>query len=149
VPFNLKVVGSIADAEAQDLTVSGVAYTPYRPVNFCANAESLVSRYDNDIILTWSARMRSEGAGLGIPGVALSTTTREGFFEVEVYVNSILVRTTTAIDAITWTYTSAMNITDNGALVDEITFKLSNYLFNIATNLTYRSIQTIVVCRKN
>ena len=149
VPFNLKVVGNIADAEAQDLTVSGVAYTPYRPVNFCANAESFAARYDADIVLTWSARMRSEGAGLGIPGVTLSTTTREGFFEVEVYVNSILVRTVTAIDAITWTYTSAMNITDNGALADEITFKLSNYLFNIATNLTYRSIQTIVVCRKN
>jgi hypothetical protein len=149
VPYNIRASGFIADAEAQDLTIVGVALTPYKPVNLCANDESTAARYDTDIILTWDARMRSEGAGFGIPGVVLPTNTREGLFEIEVYVNSVLVRTATAIDAVTYTYTEAFNIADNGALASEVVFKLSNYILDTVTNLTYESAQTTVSCAKN
>lgn len=82
----------------------------------------------NDIILTWSARKRGVGAGIGVPGVILSASEHEGLFKIEVYVNDVLVRTTSDIDALTWTYTEAMNIEDNGALANEIEFRLYNYI---------------------
>ena len=147
VPHNARAVGFIADAQVQDLTITGVAFTPYRPVNFTANGGSFAARYDTDIVLEWAARVRAAGAGYGIPGVVLPTNTREGYFEIEVYVSSILVRTETAINAETWTYTSTMNTTDNGTLASEITFKILNYI--LTNTITYESTQTTVVCNKN
>jgi hypothetical protein len=38
------------------------------------------------------------------------------------------VRTKTDIDDLSWTYTEAMNISDNGGLANEIIFKLKNYI---------------------
>ena len=97
----------------------------------------------NDIVLTWSARKRGTGAGIGVPGVILPASDHEGLFKIEVYVNDILVRTITGIDALTWTYTEAMNIEDNGALADEIEFRLYNYID------LYISNAVTVIVKKN
>lgn len=75
----------------------------------------------------------------------LAESDREGLFEVEVWVNTVLVRTTTAIDAATWTYTAAMNNADNGSLANLVTFKLLNY--RTESGYTYESDQVEVVCR--
>lgn len=149
VPYNLKNVGSIAEALAIDLSITGVAKTPFKPTNFDANGVSFASRYTNggDIVLTWTPRKRGEGAGVGSPGVILAETDREGFFEIEVWVSAALVRTIIAIDAVTWTYTDAMNVSDNGTPADIITFQIVNYLEE--SGITYTSTENEVICKKN
>ena len=144
IPYNSKRVGSISDATAQALSIIGRPLIPYIPVNFQANGNT--SRYTTDVVLTWSARKRGEGAGIGIPGTVLSTTGYEGLFEIEVWVNDVLVRTTSSIAAVTWTYTQAMNITDNGSLAANVTFKLSNY--QTEGGITYESDQAEISCLK-
>ena len=146
-PFNIEQGGDISDATAIDLTITGVALTPYIPVNFAANGSNYASRYDTDIVLTWSPRYRGRGAGIGIPGTILPDTTREGYFTVEVWVGGVLVRTTTAIDGVTWTYTAAMNSTDNGSAAAIVTFKLANY--RVDGGNTYTLDQAVVICHKN
>jgi hypothetical protein len=112
-----------------------------------ANGSSFAARYDTDIILTWSPRYRGKGAGIGIPGVVLAESDREGLFEIEVWVNAVNVRTTTAINAATWTYTAAMNTADNGSLASSVVFKLLNY--RAEGGITYGSGQVEVTCKKN
>jgi len=77
----------------------------------------------------------------------LAETDREGLFKITTWVNDILVRTTTDIDDITFTYTSAMNLEDNSTLADEIEFRLSNFI--TTAGMTYESDQAIVVVKKN
>lgn len=127
LPFNSKYVGNIADATVIDVTPSGKAKTPYIPANFCCNDVSFASRYASDCVLTWNGRKRGEGAGIGTPGTILATGDLEGYFDIEVYVSSVLVRTEADVTTETWTYTSAMNISDNGSLASEIEFRITNH----------------------
>jgi len=147
VPFNSKFSGSIALATAMDLSITGVAKTPYIPVNFIANDGAYDARYDDDVVLEWDGRKRGTGAGIGIPGTVLSESAHEGLFKVEVWVSSVLKRTTTDLDVLTWTYTEAMNLSDNTSLASSITFKLSNFIVDLG--ITYESDQVEVVCTLN
>lgn len=144
VPYNLKKSASIADCSPLDLEIVGVAATPYTPANFTANGSSFAARYNDDVALTWTPRKRGAGAGIGVPGVVLPDDAREGLFKIEVYVSDVLVRTTDAIDAASWTYTEAMNIADNGALAAVVEFRLTNYL----PGTPYESAPAVVVCKK-
>lgn len=127
VPYNIQQVGSLADCAEISLTITGKVRTPYVPVNFCCNGVSFASRYTDDCVLIWNGRKRGEGAGIGAPGVALTTGTLEGTFDVKVYVSSVLVRTQANISTETWTYTEAMNLSDNGSLATEIEFRVTNH----------------------
>lgn len=147
VPYNIKFSGDISEATPLDITLEGRSKKPYIPVNFNANDGSFAARYTDDIVLTWSPRHRGKGAGIGIPGTILADTDREGFFEIEVWVAGVKKRTATAIDAATWTYTAAMNLSDNGSLVREPVFKLLNY--RVEDGVTYKSDQVEVACRQN
>ena len=147
IPYNVKATGDLASATAIDLTIGGRTKKPYTPKNFLANGSSFASRYSTDIILTWSPRYRGRGTGIGIPGEILPDTDREGYFEIEVYVSDVLVRTTTAIDAATWTYTEAMNDLDNGSpLAEEVVFKLLNY--RTEGGCVYESDPVEVTCKE-
>lgn len=148
VPYNIKSTGDLSEAIAIDLSIGGRARKPYVPRNFLANDSSFASRYTDDIVLTWSPRYRGRGAGIGIPGEILPDTDREGYFEIEVYVSDILVRTTTAIDASTWTYTEVMNNLDNGGppVASEVVFKLLNY--RTENGYVYKSDQVSVACKE-
>ena len=118
------------------------------PINFIANDGAFDARYDTNVVLEWDGRLRRSGAGIGIPGTVLSETDHEGLFTVEVWVSSVLVRTTTDLDVLTWTYTQAMNLSDNAAsLATEITFKLSNFIVDLG--ITYESDQVEVICTLN
>ena len=112
-----------------------------------ANDGAFAARYDADIVLTWSPRYRGKGAGIGIPGEVLATDDWEGLFKIEVWVGGVKVRTQDSINAETWTYTQAMNISDNGSLADSVTFKLSNH--RDEGGFSYESSQATVVCQKN
>jgi hypothetical protein len=147
VPYNLRKRGDISLAVPIDLDIVGRWRTPYIPGNFMANGSGFAARYDTDIVLTWSPRFRGKGAGVGTPGIVLAETDREGLFKIEVWVDDVLVRTATAIDAVIWTYTEAMNTTDNGLLASSVTFQLSNY--RVESGITYESGQTEVICKKN
>ena len=147
VPYNIKLSGSVADATAIDLSISGKTKTPYIPINLVANGVSFASRYDTDIILTWSGRKRGTGAGIGTPGIILASSVHEGLFDIEVYVSSSLVRTISDIDALTYTYTEAMNLADNGSLASEVLFKLTNHI--TTDGYKYESDQVEVTCLKN
>lgn len=145
LPFNGKYVGAIADADVIDITPTGKAKTPYIPVNFNCNGVSFASRYTSgdDCVLTWSPRKRGAGAGIGSPGVVLAETTREGYFDIEVWVSSVKVRTETDIDDTTWTYTNAMNVADNGTPASEIEFKITNWRTESGTTYTSDSVSVI------
>lgn len=148
LPYNSKNIASLADAIPMTITVSGTAKTPYRPINFLADDERVDPRYTSgeDITLTWSPRFRGKGAGIGIPGVVLADDDHEGLFEIEVWVSSVLVRTTTDLDVVTWDYTNAMNVSDNGSAAQEITFKLLNFI--VESGIVYSSEETTVITTK-
>jgi hypothetical protein len=128
VPFNIKEVGNIANMPEIIYTIQGTKYEPYSPINFCGNGRSFAARYTDDIVLTWSARKRGEGAGIGTAGIVQPTTGHEGLFEIKVYNGETLVRTITAIDAVTYTYTQAMNEADNPSYMSDLKFELVNYI---------------------
>lgn len=126
LPFTTKRSGDISEASAVSHVIEGRGQEPKKPGNLKANG-SFTGRYSTDVALTWTPRVRGSGAGRGNPGaVTDAAPTWEYTFEVEVWVSSVLVRTTTDIDAISWTYTQAMNIADNGTLANEILFKVRN-----------------------
>lgn len=126
VPFNAQTSGEISDATAVDHTIEGRGKKPYQPTNLKANG-STIPFYTGDINLTWTARWRGIGAGIGDPQTVVDAAPDFEFtFTVEVYVSSILVRTTTGIEDDEWTYSSAMNITDNSSLASEVVFKVKH-----------------------
>jgi hypothetical protein len=129
VPYNPRYVGEISGATAIEHLIQGRAFAPYVPSNLRANGLGQNARYLNNIVLTWSPRVRGTGAGLGDPdSVTDAPPTHEGYFEIEVVVSDVVVRTVTDISAYTWTYTSAMNIADNTSLATEVTFRVVNFI---------------------
>ena len=152
VPYNVKQAGAIADCDPISITIEGRALTPYIPTNLEANgigADALYesANYDDDIELTWTARKRGEGAGIGLPGIVLAEDDIEGYFKVEVYVSDSLVRTTDEIEDTTWTYTEAMNEEDNTSLAAEVVLKVSNY--RSSGGNTYESDQAEITVTLN
>jgi hypothetical protein len=140
VPYNYLKAGELDEAIAVPHEVTGRALKYLRPSNFFANGARRRPVYTGDIILTWVPRHRDRGAGMGLPTVVTDANPAsdfEGLFRVEVYVSDLLVRTADDINALTWTYTEAMSITDNGSLPATVSFKLfakrldgSNYLLS-------------------
>jgi hypothetical protein len=128
VPYTPKRSGLLEDATALEITIEGRSRMPYRPTNLKCNDAGINPAYSTDCVLTWQPRLRTEGAGFGdADTVTDASPAWEGYFRVKVYVSDVLVRTTSAIDALTWTYTEAMNITDNGSAAAAVTFRLTNY----------------------
>lgn len=125
-PFNIQTTGTVADSLVTDLSIVGVSRTPYPIPNLRANGNNTDPVYYDDIVLTWTALYRSIGAGAYAPDITDKPPTWEGYYEIKVYVSDVLVRTTTDIDDDTWTYTEAMNTTDNGSLASEVVFKITN-----------------------
>lgn len=130
VPVTATTVGAIADATADNEVIDGRARSPYPPANLRANGEmdEIGPIYSEFVVLDWDARVRGAGAGSQLPTQPDDPGAIEGYFKVEVYVSSVKVRTVTGITAETWTYTSAMNIDDNGSFPAQIVFKVSNYI---------------------
>lgn len=128
VPYSGPIIGSIAELDATEVTFVGVSRRPYDPTNFGCNGVYLTPTYTGNCVLTWSPRVRGDGLGLGNPDYAVENPSHEGLFEIKVYVNGLQVRVSTGIDAETWTYTTSMNIADNGSLANTILFRLRNYL---------------------
>ena len=127
-PYSLYLTSELALALPIELEIVGRAKKPYRPTNLLANGGYYKPTYSDDIVLTWDSRIRGQGAGLGDADTVVDAApTWEGLFEVEVWAGGFKVRTETAINALTWTYTLAMNISDNGTLPTHVTFKLLNY----------------------
>jgi len=132
--YNSRVQSALSDADEYSVTFLGISRRPYDPTNFACNDVLVTPTYSGNCNLTWSPRVRGDGLGLGNPDYAVENPSHEGYFEVEVWVGGSKVRTASDIDDDEWTYTSSMNGEDNGALADEITFKLRNYL-------TYESVE--------
>lgn len=128
VPYNSKKSADIADCPVVEITIEGRARKPYCPINFKANGFVNDPVYSDDVLLTWSPRIRGGGAGYFVPSITDSSPTWEGFFKIEVWVSGTLVRTEEKVDALEWTYTEAMNLADNGSLATQITFKLINFI---------------------
>jgi len=129
VPYSTTTSGSIADAEAEEITFTGFAREPYDPTNLTVNDVAVNPSYTTDCDLAWNPRVRGVGAGLENPDYYTDEEdVWEGLFEVQVYVSDALVRTVTDIDNDHFIYTEAMNISDNGSLASKIDFKLRNYI---------------------
>lgn len=126
-PYNLFKSGSEEDAVPIEHVISGRAMKHLRPSNFFANGARRRPVYEGDIVLTWAPRSRTGGAGHGLADVVTDTdpaTGFEGLFRLEVYAEESLVRTEDNVDALTWTYTEAMNLADNSTLPGRVDFKL-------------------------
>jgi hypothetical protein len=129
VPYSLRDSGDISAATEIQVDIGARAFCPYSPTNLTANDVGINATYTGDIVLDWHPRVRGTGAGEGDPSVVTDASpTWEGKFHVSVWVGGSMVRDTDEINAITWTYTSAMNTSDNTSLASEITFYVSNYL---------------------
>jgi hypothetical protein len=128
VPYSSTSISSVDDAVLTHLTLEGYALEPYEPVNLSANGNITNATYSggSDIVLDWDPRVRGDGLGLENPDY-ITDGAHEGYFEVQVVVGGSTVRTTTGIDTTDWTYTDAMNTTDNGTPASSILFKLRNY----------------------
>ena len=147
VPYNVVQTGSIADAVSDSLLIEGRAKKPYPPNNLKANGTTWHPKYSAYVVLTWDTRERSLWAGMSNADAQTDAESSwEGFFKIETTVSGVIVRTTDSIDDDTWTYTSAMNISDNGTLADEVSFSLSNYL--IVGGMNYESISREIVVEK-
>jgi len=144
VPYNELFYGTVASATNINLPITGRSQIPYIPVNLIANGEASHAKYTADIVYEWSPRKRGYGAGTGVPGTILPDGTHEGYFEVEIWVSGTLKRTTLTIDADTWTYTSAMNTSDNGSLAASVLCKVRNY--QTINTIIYESAQTEITC---
>lgn len=146
VPYNLKLISDISEATAIDVAIEGRSREPYRPINLEANDKGINATYTDDIILTWRSRMRygGPGAGQGLADVIVDETPDEyeGLFKIEVVVASSVVRTTTGINTLTWTYTEDMSIDDNGSLPINVEFNLYNYRYH--EGYTYTSVATTI-----
>jgi len=136
VPYSSKYSDEIANASEIPLTINGRGKTPYKSANLEAGKKLAEENptYTDDIVLNWDPRLRGDGAGIGsevfdinYAPVADSASGYEGYFRIKIYVGGNLVRTTDSIADFTWTYTSAMNIADNGSLPNEVVLMVSNY----------------------
>jgi len=141
VPYNEVFVGDIADATEIEITLVGRGKAPYVPANLNASGRSQNPTYGKNIYLTWDPRRRGYGAGTLNPDeIVDSAPTHEGHFKIEVRDSlDALVRTVSELDVYAWTYTSAMNIADNGGLESPLTFKLDNYR---VSGVTYTNIHS-------
>ena len=128
VSYNVKATGVVADSSETELTIASRSRKPYDLLNFRANGRVESAQYRDDIELTWSPRVRGDGAGFYAPAVTDKYTSWEGYFEIEVYVSDVLVRTKEKVDDISWTYTEAMNLADNVSLADQVVFKITNFI---------------------
>ena len=151
IPYTSKRIGLLEDATALEITIEGRSRKPYRPTNLKCNGAGINPAYSDDCVLTWQPRVRTEGAGFGdADTVTDASPTWEGYFRVKVYMNSVLVRTTSAINALTWTYTEAMNIADgesSALLEDAVTFRLTNYrtVGSIEYESAYTELEVLLV----
>jgi len=146
VPRTSLGAADISQCTAIPKQLSFRARFPLKPVNFFANGSSGFGRYETDIELTWSARNRKNGAGYGAPGGYAPTNDIEGYFKIEVYVGGVLVRTVDDLTDTSWTYTEAMNLSDNGSLADVVEFKLYNW--RSEDGVIYTSDVVSVLCKK-
>jgi len=136
-------------------TFEGKGLIPFVPSNLRAEAKHYDASYvaGNDIDLTWSPSHRGTGAGVGIASaVTDAAPTWEGYFRVKVYAHSTklgtqtLVRTTNAINDDEWSYTNAMNVSDNTSASNWLTFSLTNY--RVVDTIEYESETINVRIRK-
>ena len=150
IPYSRSgIVGSIASAEVFSHTFEGESYKPYEVINLKANGTSYYPHYDEEnIVLTWTPRVRGDGTGIGVPSEIIpDTLTHEGHFRVEVLVGGSSVRTVEGLDVYTWTYTTAMNLSDNTSYPNYITFAVTNYIIG-TNNVEYESDQTLLTVRQ-
>jgi hypothetical protein len=141
VPFSSSQVGSLAAAMTWEFTFSGEAWRPYSPINLKLNNRAKNVKYDNeeDIVVTWTPRVRGIGTDVGDPEVVIdSEVEHEGKFRVTIDFNGSTVRTAEEINVYTWTYTGAMNLADNGHYVSPLTFNVTNYVVDV-NNIEYES----------
>lgn len=124
VPYNNQTSGDISLASEVDYTITGRAMKPYPAGNLKANG-STIPDYKTDVVLTWSSRFRGLGAGFGNPGVVLGAIpTVEYSYTLEIEAGAVLVRTVEDLEAVTYTYTFDMNVSDNTELATDLTFKI-------------------------
>jgi len=140
VPATTLALGDISEAPSDSVTIRGRGKAPYPVANLRANDE-LAEEYPiydggEDVVLTWDARVRGQGAGSQLPEETDSPGTYEGEFRVDVLMDAAVVRSTTGITAETWTYTDAMNIADGGP--KDLTIRVYNYIAEVG--VTYTSL---------
>lgn len=143
VPFTTVAAGEESEATAVSGTLTGRAHTPYEPINLVVSGT-----YNTYINLQWGPRVRGGGLGTYSPENVIedNTYTHEGYFKVETVVSGSIVRTTTGIDARIWTYTEAMNLSDNGSLPSQVSFNLYNY--KTTNSVQYTSTATTLTVDK-
>ena len=113
----------MTSATAANLTMAAKNTKPLPPGKIQTNGLAQAAFILNDASVTWAHRNRlTEPAKYIVRQDDAGDPTAEGDYTVRVYVGGVLKRTTTALAAGPYSYTSAMRITDSsdGTLVTEI-----------------------------
>jgi len=125
VPIENTFIGDISEAAAFSKTIAQISTYPAAPGQIFANGKAIgaIYTYGYDVSITWRTALLGStfGAGFGDPFTSLdAAAVWDGLFQIKVYCKNnfnddfILKRTTTDINAKTWTYTYAMQIADGG-----------------------------------
>jgi len=149
ISYSSSQAGALSAAIVNSHTFTGEAYTPYEVINLKANGENYNPLYDSeDIVLTWTPRVRGAGTGLGDPSIVTDAAqTHEGKFRVTIDVGGSTVRTVEDLEVYTYNYTAANIIADNGKYISPITANVTNYIVG-AGSIEYESDETSVVIRR-
>lgn len=149
LPYNQQAVGSLSEAIAVPITIAGKVKKPYTIWNLKVNGDAYHADYTTDVVLTWSVRKRADGAGIGVADeVTDAAPSYEDYIQVRVYVSGVLKRTVSSLQALTWTYTEAMNLSDNTSLAATVVFNVRMYRTD--GSITYYSAdETITVLKES
>jgi len=135
-------VGDLSTADSTTLNVLGRAWTPYIPGNFRCNnlTENSVGGavYSTAMSLTWSPRVRGEGAGLQNPDVVVDAApTWEGLFDVQYTIGATTGYAGTNIDAVSIGFTEGqIKSWNGGVLPDSVTLTLTNHITTAGVKYT-------------
>lgn len=150
LPYSQSLTGSIADCAVVKTTFSSVAATPYDPVNLKVNDGRFRPTYStgNDAVIVWTPRKRGAGTGVGLAenAIPVATPLYEGQFYVEI-LSGVTVKRATLVNALTWTYTNAMMVTDFGAEPASFIVRISNVTL-VETTIQYQSATLSLTVRK-
>lgn len=147
------MVSNAGSAPSCGITISGINVTPFSPalVQLNNQGNGRVLSTDEDAVLSWYATTDGINKGYGFiygNDAGYGGGTLEGVYRFKLEIintnSGVVIRTVyiDAIDIATYTYTSAMNISDNGGYETDLTFKIyqindnnfQSYPFILITN---------------
>lgn len=127
LPYNARHVLALSSATAMSLTTASRALKPLPPGKVRVNDTAWPSSVTGDAVVTWAHRHRTVQTDSGVlvsqdaDDVAAAP---EGTYTVQVRVDGLLKRTVTGLTGKTWTWTTAMQVTDGASSGSAVSIRI-------------------------